>query len=172
MDSREARFGRLFKSCYSSLHAFARRRAPVADADDIVAEVLTVAWRRLDDIPTDAELPWLYGVAHRVLLNHVRTARRRVRLVERVRGERLEPPGSAPTDSAVLAALERLRDDDREVLRLAAWEGLQAIAIAVVLGCSPNAAALRLSRARARLRAELTGTPACRTGHERKVTDA
>jgi RNA polymerase sigma-70 factor (ECF subfamily) len=52
----------------------------------------------------------------------------------------------------VRAALERLRPDDREILRLAAWEDLSTSEIGVVLGCSAANAAVRLSRARSRFR--------------------
>ena len=47
--------------------------------------------------------------------------------------------------------LARLNEADREILLLAAWEELSTTEIAAVLGCSVNAAALRLHRARKRL---------------------
>ena len=53
------------------------------------------------------------------------------------------------------AALGRLRVDDREILRLFAWEQLTLGEIAQVLGISANAAGVRLHRAKARLRDEL-----------------
>ena len=61
----------------------------------------------------------------------------------------------ADATRAVVTASRRLPDADREVLRLAAWEGLSHAQIAISLGCSENAAALRLHRARQRLREEL-----------------
>lgn len=169
MDERTERFRRLFEDCYSPLHAYARRRAAPGDADDLVAEVLTTAWRRLDDIPADVELPWLYGVARHSLANQQRSAARRRRLFDRLTHQR-----PAPADDPswpVLDALALLRTEDREVLWLAAWEQLGPSEIAVVLGCTPNAAALRLSRARRRLRIVLTGTAPSRTREEGKVTD-
>lgn len=53
----------------------------------------------------------------------------------------------------------QLAPTDQEVLRLTAWEGLAPAEIARVLGISPNAAAIRLHRARGRLRHELYGPP-------------
>lgn len=47
----------LFEESYEALLTYARRRVG-EDADDVVAETLTVAWRRLDDVPADA-VPWL-----------------------------------------------------------------------------------------------------------------
>jgi RNA polymerase sigma-70 factor (ECF subfamily) len=58
----------------------------------------------------------------------------------------------------VAAALRSLGDTDREILTLAAWEDLDAGQIAVVLGCSRNAARIRLHRARRRLAAALDDT--------------
>lgn len=167
----EERFRAVFDAGYGPVWAYARRRVPAADADDVVAEVMTVAWRRLDDVPVgDRALPWLYGVARRTIANRHRAQRRREALMARLQ---LQRPTEADTDRPeVLAALEGLRPSDREVLRLAAWEQLGPAEIAVVLGCSANAAALRLSRARRRLRTQLTGSTPSRTQDERKVTDA
>lgn len=172
MDEPGQRFRLLFDACYQPLLAYARRRASSADADDLVAEVLTTAWRRLDDIPPGAELPWLYGVARRLLANQRRGNVRRLHLFDRLTGERPPPRETSTPPLEILHVLERLRPADREVLRLAAWEELNPAEIAVVLGCTANAAALRLSRARRRLRDELTEMGAIRTTPRRKVTDA
>ena len=171
MGERERRYEELFNECYQPLHAFARRRLPHAEADDLVADVLTTAWRRLDDVPHDAALPWLYGVAHRTLANQRRSSERRRRLLRRiainqpVRAVATEPP-------PVLDALERLDRKDQDILRLAAWEELTAREIALVLECTPNAAALRLSRARQRLRAALAPPETAPTPQHGRVTDA
>ena len=164
----------VFDGCYVALQAYARRRCPASAVDDVVAESLTIAWRRLDDIPRGAEIPWVLGVARRVLANQRRGDERRLRLFERVVSRApvaaVGEDGTDETD-AVLAVLATLRPDDQEVLRLAAWEGLQPHEIAVVLGCSANAASLRLRRARTRLRVALTESAAVRTGTTRKDGD-
>lgn len=174
MDDRVDRFGRLFDAGYDRLVAYARRRTDDAEVDDVVAETFAIAWRRLDDIPAERALPWLYGVARRVVANRRRSAERRRRLVTKLGRDRSQPSpvAAAAPDEAVLTALARLRPDDQEVLRLAAWELLGASDIALVLGCTPNAAALRLSRARRRLRHVLTETEPRRTSTQQKVADA
>ena len=53
-------------------------------------------------------------------------------------------------DRPAFAALGSLSPADQEILRLVAWEELGNQAIAVVLGITPNAVAIRLHRARAR----------------------
>ncbi|CAM5723939.1 RNA polymerase sigma factor 70 region 4 type 2 domain-containing protein OS=Streptomyces fumanus OX=67302 GN=GCM10018772_71120 PE=4 SV=1 [Streptomyces fumanus] len=52
-------------------------------------------------------------------------------------------------------ALTRLSPGDQEVLRLTAWEELGVDEVAAALGCGSRAAAMRLHRARRRLRAEI-----------------
>ena len=172
VDEREQRYRAVFDSCYAPLHAFARRRMAPADADDLVAEVLTTAWRRLDDIPRQAALPWLYGVAHRTLANQRRSGRRQQRLIRRISDHRPAAAATSTEPPEVLDALGRLRADDQEILRLAAWEELTASEIAVVLECTPNAAALRLSRARKRLRDQLAAPATAAASQPRRVPHA
>lgn len=105
----------------------------------------------------------MYATARRVLANHHRSGARRLRLLDRLQREPVAPSDRRGAMDGVLAALSTLPPTDQEVLRLAAWEGLAARDIAGVLGCSTNAAALRLSRARARLRAGMTERAGFRT---------
>ena len=147
---------------YEPLQRFLLRRTDPATADDVLGDVLLVLWRRLDDVPPDDVLPWCYGVARGCLANERRGRQRRLRLLQRLAAEppeefTAEPPADDPE---LAAALGSLRPADREVLRLWAWEGLEARDIAVVLGCSAGAAASRLSRARAALRDRLRQDPA------------
>jgi RNA polymerase sigma-70 factor (ECF subfamily) len=136
------------------------RRTEAGAAEDVAAETFLVAWRRLDAIPADA-LPWLYGVARKTLANHRRGARRRVALVARLSQALSRPIGSDAAGDAVarrssiVAALGRLSERDREVLRLVAWEDLDRPRAARAAGCSERAFAVRLHRARRRLLKEL-----------------
>lgn len=147
----EERFRALFARHYAAVYRYAGRRLGSDEAADAAAEAFTVTWRKIHRVPAEPDtLPWLYGVARRVVANAARGSRRRRRLAARVAGGHSE--AQPPADPAgVLAALEALRAEDREVLRLAAWEGLGPQEMGTVLGCSPNAAALRLHRARRRL---------------------
>ena len=54
--------------------AYARRRGH-ADADAAAAEVMTIAWRRLADVPRDDPRPWLFATARNVVLVDRRGAR-------------------------------------------------------------------------------------------------
>ena len=168
-DDRIDRFRILYDESYPRVMAYVMRRARTRDdVEDIVSEVFTTAWRRLDDLP-DAALPWIFGVARRTLANHYRTSDRKQRLQDRVEHEPTTDPGDF---DAVHEALDRLREDDREILTLNAWDDLESPEIAVVLSISASTAAVRLHRAKKRFAKELEKTlksgEASRTPHEVK----
>ena len=156
-------FRGVFELGYTPMVAYARRRSPDrAAADDIVSEVFTTAWSRRNDFNRDAPpLPWLYGIANNVVRNHRRSAGRHLRLIDHLEAQPAPlgaDPGGSTSETAdveILDALERLSSDDREVLRLVAWEGLTHAEIGIVLGCSTNAVGIRIHRARKRLAEEL-----------------
>jgi RNA polymerase sigma factor (sigma-70 family) len=157
--SRRDRFQAVYEANYHRVLGYALRRLDRDDAGDVVAETFLVAWRRLDDVPNgDAARLWLYGTARRVLANQQRARRRRERLSERIRADLVPEGQPAPADpdvDAASAAFARLRADERELLALVAWEGLDAGEIAQVYGCSRNAARIRVHRARRRFAREL-----------------
>jgi RNA polymerase sigma-70 factor, ECF subfamily len=47
----------LFTAHARAVRAYAVRRVPAGEIDDVVSDVFVVAWRRLDEVPADA-LPW------------------------------------------------------------------------------------------------------------------
>lgn len=162
---RKAAFAALFEAHLDAILAYARRRTDqLSDAEDVTADTFTVVWRRIEHLPTEtsAQLPWLYGIARRVLSNQRRTMARRQRLLDRLRSA-LVPHRSPASVTDVAGALSALRPADQEILRLAAWEDLSHAEIGVVLGITPNAAAIRLHRARRRLSAAMKGSALTRT---------
>jgi RNA polymerase sigma-70 factor (ECF subfamily) len=150
---RRRRFELLVGKTYEPVQRYLRRRADPATADDVLGDVLLVLWRRLDDVPPEAPLPWAYGVARGCLANARRSAARQDRVV--VRLAHASRPGEPEDDGALAEALDALPDTDRELLRLWAWEQLTAAEVAKVLGISPNAAGIRLHRAKAKLKKSL-----------------
>jgi RNA polymerase sigma-70 factor, ECF subfamily len=156
---RNETFERLFREHHAAVRRYALRRAPHDMAADVVAETFLVAWRRLDDVPTDP-LPWLYGVARRVLSNARRSADRGLALERRLAAAAVPAGISDPGESigeaeVVRAALARLSERDRETLMLVAWEELSSARAARAAGCTRAAFAVRLHRARARLAEQL-----------------
>ncbi|MDT0167339.1 sigma-70 family RNA polymerase sigma factor [Actinotalea sp. AC32] len=145
-------FEDLFRSHARALHRYFARRAAADDVQDLTAEVLATAWRRRDDVPAEAELPWLYRTAGFVLANHRRKGRPVP--VEHVPEEvdDADPAHLAIADDDVRTALSALTPRDRRILLLHAWDGLGGAELAEVLGISRGGADAALSRARARLR--------------------
>ncbi|WP_244246861.1 RNA polymerase sigma factor [Nocardioides euryhalodurans] len=163
---RRARFEALVRDVLvEPLRRFLRRRTDPETADDVLSDTLLACWRRFDELP-DPPLPWAYGVARLCLANAQRSARRQQRLAARVAA--VDPPreaDDAPADDALHEALGSLDPDDAELLRLWAWEQLTPSEIATVLGVTPNAASIRLHRARGRLR-DAIGKVEAGAGHE------
>lgn len=130
-----------------------RRTATAADAEDAASETFVVAWRRLDTVPEgDAALPWLLATCRRAIANQRRATARRLRLAERLRGLVSRQPAVGPDAGPALAALETLKDEDQELLRLVAWDDLPYEQIGTTLGISANAVGVRVHRARKRFR--------------------
>jgi RNA polymerase sigma factor (sigma-70 family) len=168
----QAQFEQLYRRHAGRVLAYALRRTSPAVADDVVADVFLVAWRRLDDMPAD-ELAWLLGVARRVLANRRRGDRRATALHDRLAFEHRDVTGdpsgggaagdagdAGDVDERVLTALDRLAERDRELLMLIAWEGLSHTEVAQVLGVRRGTVAVRLHRARQQFAAALAAQDA------------
>ncbi len=153
---RRQRLELLFDEHAAAVRAYALRRIDPASAEDTVSEVFVVACRRLEEIPADA-LPWLLACARRVLANQYRGARRRLALTDRLSSVSDEVVGASDIDAGerLLRALDSLSEGDRELLMMVAWEGLEPARAAAALECSRATLAVRLHRAKGRLRAAL-----------------
>lgn len=161
---REQRFRALYDAVYVDLLRFVRRRVHSTQAEDVVGDVMLVAWRRLDDVPTDlsAARAWLFGVAHKALQNARRREGRQdavaVRLADSAPAHASQSPEAIADRVDIAAAWPRLSPVHQEAIALAVLDGLTAPEAAVVLGISPAAFRLRLSRARRSLRRHIEPT--------------
>ena len=157
MDVREERFRRLYDTGRGRVVAYVLRRTTNhEDAADVVAETFAIAWRRLDDIPRgEREVAWLFAVARKVIANRLRGVSSQTAIVQRLARQLADSTAEAGQPGSerlsALAALKRLSEEDREILMLVAWDGLNSHQLGWALSCSPTAARIRLHRARARL---------------------
>lgn len=158
----DTRLRSLYSDHRAAVDAYCRRRLPSSAVADAVSEVFLIAWRRIEDIPDGAELPWLYGVARNVVLNQQRSRQRRTRLSAMLMSQPApDHPDSEVLvvrrleDRLVLEALSTLGHADQEVLRLRAWEELSSAEIGLALGISASAVDMRLTRAKRRLKRAL-----------------
>ena len=159
---RETRFAQLFAANRADLLTYAvRRAASPEDAADVLSETFLIAWRKLDSLPPgDQGRLWLFGVARNVLRRGASRDQAIAAVVERLASElrsgasllQLQEEQRSPE---LWAALKRIPESHREVILLAAWEGLNPREIAAVTGTPVNLVRVRLHRARARLKREL-----------------
>jgi RNA polymerase sigma-70 factor (ECF subfamily) len=152
----EARFREVFVHL-PEVVAYARRRG-CSDPDALAAETLTIAWRKLNQVPRDDPRPWLFATARNLLRAEWRSRKNREAGVPQ--------PSDAPFASSVrlldpelAEALRTLSPRDREALLLVAWEDLTPALAARALGITQAAFRVRLHRARRRLKSRLAAAP-------------
>jgi len=162
---RERTFCLLYEAVRPDLLRFIQRRAHPDQTEDVAAEAFLVVWRRLEDVPAlpgDARA-WIFGIARNILLNTHRGDLRRHAL-----GVRLADAAALVDAEDVDVVLQRvdlarawthLSEAHQEALGLAVFDDLSAPQAAAVLGISPVAFRLRLSRARRTLRLLLEHLP-------------
>ena len=125
-----------------------------ADAQEAVAEAVCRAYERYPQLREREKLPqWLL----RITANEARRlCQRRSRTVplEDLPGEPAAPERE-PEDGALWQAVQSLPRDQREAVVLFYYEDLPTEEIARVLGTTPGAVRVRLSRAREKLRSIL-----------------
>lgn len=145
-----------------------RRCATPDDVADLVGECFLVALQAAPRYrpETDTALPWLFGISRRLVAKQRRKLASRRRLF--VKASNVFPRFMGSEEDAVAgaidaarqrpileAALATLSQAEREVLELVAYDTLTPTEAAVALGITPNAARLRLSRARRAVRETL-----------------
>ena len=140
---------------------YLQRRLDTDDAADALAEVMMVAWRRVDALPTDSEPArmWLFGIARNVVANAARSERRRWSLAERFRAVlEVAPTEGRPADEGIEVrdAIARLSPDQAELVRLVHWEGFSIADAGEILGLTASTTRTRYQRARADLKAALS----------------
>ena len=139
-----------WKTCFAQLgtalllvaHRWASCRA---DAEDIVQEAFVRFWRRQHSLENRA---LLYAAVRSAALDRLRSEQRRSRreaAVARDGADHFEPQFAAVDEGQQLlaAAVERLPNEQREVVILKIWNELTFAEIANVLQISPNTAASR-----------------------------
>jgi RNA polymerase sigma factor (sigma-70 family) len=165
-------FGRFYRRHEQRVLCYAIARcANAADVADAVGETFLGALgsaARFSGGGSNADddaIPWLFGIARRVLAHQRRSFTRRQRLVRRLeRLPSLNPDEAEAVEAAIdaarlaprlAAAMATLRPKDRELLRLVGGDELSPAQAGAVLGMNANTARVRLSRARARMQSLL-----------------
>ena len=152
----QAAVGELFRRHAPAIFAFLVRRTGDRElAEDLTSTVFLEAWRKRREVRLsgDSALPWLYGVAVNCARNAGRSMRRHRGALARLTLER--PPAADDAASRqladVLSLLERLPEEQRDVILACAWTGLSYEEAALALGIPVGTVRSRLSRARAQI---------------------
>lgn len=162
-DNDSERFKSLYLAYSRDVFAYALRRLRNTDnAADVMAEVFTVAWRKLDSIPNgESAKLWLFGVARNVVRNQERGIRRHTNLTARLVANfsdidyELDPTPETALVALVREALGELKEDERELLQLVMWDSLTPSQAAQVVGIPPGTVRTKLHKARVKLRTAL-----------------
>lgn len=155
LSERELAFIAIYKASYPSVYKFVCRRVESTDvAEEIAADVFRVVWQKWAD-DSHPDLAYLLTVARNLVGNAYRSRDRRQALQEKQRTTAVQRFGDESENVAVQDAMMRLREQDRDILQLAYWDGLGTAEIAGVLQCSESAAKVRLHRARTAFRRQM-----------------
>jgi RNA polymerase sigma-70 factor (ECF subfamily) len=158
-DQDDRTFEHIYERYSLAILAYCVRRASHEVAADASSETFLVAWRRLDQIPPEPKtLPYLYGVAARVLANQRRSLHRKNKLDTKlaILGITSVPDPAVivarkAQDAEVVEAVRRLNPKDREIVMLYTWEELPREAIAEMMGMTKTAVDQRIHRSYQRL---------------------
>jgi len=141
-------------------YVLARLRPNAADAEDLTQDVFLAAWRCIGDYRGSSSLKaWLLGIARHKVEDYYRA---------KVRGSDLEDadaiaaPGLQQNSmlderqqgERIWAALDRLPEQYRLLLKWRYWEQKGTAGIALAMGRTPKAVERMLARARERFRRE------------------
>ncbi|HEX7303669.1 RNA polymerase sigma factor [Lentzea sp.] len=164
----ERAFGELYDRYAEAVwnHAY-RLTASWSTAEDLTSATFLTAWRRRAQMTLvrDSALPWLFTVAGNLARSEYRRRARFSRLLHRVPRHDVERDHADEVASSVdvenrlrqvLEAVERLPRAEREAVELVLLGELTTAEAAQALGVAEVSVRSRISRARTRLRKQLT----------------
>lgn len=147
-------FTNTYRTLLPQITKYLVRRVHPTDVEDIASRIFEIAWTKRTQAPKGFELPWLYRIAGYVVANHRRREDSQARFLTMFRPNDSSPSAEdiAVSDLALSEAWAKLTPSERQVIALSSFEGLDNSNAARVLGISTNAFALRLSKAKGKLR--------------------
>ncbi|MDO5499219.1 MAG: sigma-70 family RNA polymerase sigma factor [Propionibacteriaceae bacterium] len=160
----ETDFATLFRRHNKAVYNFAfRATASWSMAEDITQATFATLWRRarqgtVEPLRRDSAVPILLAMARHEVLNNVRSNQRRLRLVHKIEDQ---GPGydnnvsdwvdQEASMARVRLVLNQLPENQRAVIELVVWSGLDMAACAEVLKVPVGTVKSRLNRARKKL---------------------
>ena len=150
-------FSAVFRELLPALSRYLSRRIAADDVDDVAANVFEVAWRKRSQVVLGEELPWLYRIAAFEVLN---LRRRQNSVSSFLKLQKTVETAPSPEALAILdfdlaEAWKTLSPAEAEILALVAFEDLSIADAARTADITPNAASLRLFKARKKIEVAL-----------------
>jgi RNA polymerase sigma-70 factor (ECF subfamily) len=147
-------FEELFAVHFDIVYGYLARRVGPELGRDLASETFTRAFaaRKRYNAALGDVRPWLFGIANNLLRRHYRDEERRLRAFAELD---VRHGDDAPDEPRLAAALATLSLEERDVLLLFAWAGLQYAEIAAALAIPLGTVRSRLHRAREHVRSAL-----------------
>jgi RNA polymerase sigma-70 factor (ECF subfamily) len=153
---RQIQFTQQFSACERAMRAFAYSLVPHrGDVDDIIQETLKELWRNFDRFDPECPfLPWANRFVYRQVLIHRRSTAIRLKYTfgEETTRRMVEEQAPLERDVALSEALDnclqKLDEDQRELVRLRYYTGESLRVVAARSGRSPDAIYKKIQRIR------------------------
>lgn len=153
MENDQAIFREVYREFLGPIRAYLARRVAYSDVEDLAADVFAVAWKKRASVTRGEELPWLYRIASYLVANYRRKERHRLDVVWLFHEPDTAPAADALLDSDpdLAKVWGTLNKGQQELLALVIVDGVAVGDAATILDISPNAASIRLHRAKKQL---------------------
>lgn len=155
----ERRFAALMNAHQGHIRAFLRRLCRNdALADDLAQDTFLRAYKRLGQIEdAKAEKAWLFQIAYRIFLDHIRKEKRRKNIDDqRIQPDAITPEAPHGLQMDITRAMNTLPDDQRAAIMLCFSYGLSHSEAAKALNQPLGTVKSHISRGKLALRAFLT----------------
>lgn len=146
-------FAEHYRQHLPAIAKFLARRVDTSEVEDLCSDVFMKAYEKKHLAPAGYELAWLFSIAGHLVSNHRRKQTTASRLFIALSVANYAPSAEslALADVALSQAWSRLKPAEQNLLALVALDGASVSEAAQILNISPNAASVRLNRARTKL---------------------
>lgn len=147
-------FTTIYRQFLNPVTKYLARRVNPSDVEELASRVFEIAWQKRAQASAGFELPWLYRIAGYVVSNHRRSEAAKASFLALFRPNDAAPSAEdiAIVDLSLSQAWAKLAPAERQAISLSSFEGLDNPSAARVLDISTNAFALRLSKAKSKLK--------------------
>jgi RNA polymerase sigma-70 factor (ECF subfamily) len=147
-------FTSIYRLLLPQITKYLARRVDPSHIEELASRIFEIAWRKKAEAPAGFELPWLYRIAGYVVANHRRSESTKANFLAAFKPGESSPSAEdiAINDISLSQAWAKLSSAERQVISLSSFDGLDNASAARVLQISTNAFALRLSKAKSKLK--------------------